>query len=135
MDKDILNQLLLIMIPVLTAAAAFAVSWLRAKTKELSRKSEEEKAQNNFDMLDKVVLDVAKTLSQTLVEELEKAHSDGRLSFEDMESVKLEALELIYLLLDESIILTLKKTTKDLDCLICSKFESNLLELKNHKNL
>jgi flagellar basal body-associated protein FliL len=130
MDKDIFNQLLLIIIPVLTAAAALAVAWLRAKTREINRKAEEDEAKNNLELLDKVVLDVAKTLSQTLVEELEKAHPDGRLSFEDMERVKLEALEHTYSILDESIVLMLKKTTNDLDCLICSKIESNLCKLK-----
>ena len=130
MDKDIFNQMLLIMIPVLTAAAALIVAWLRAKTREINRRNEQDTVKYNLELLDKVVLEVAKTFSQTLVEELEKAHSDGRLSFEDMERVKLEALEHTYSILGESIIVMLRKVTNDLDCLICSKIESTLCELK-----
>ncbi|MHB1392509.1 MAG: hypothetical protein ACYCYE_05415 [Clostridia bacterium] len=130
MDKDIFNQMLLIIIPVFTAAAALVIAWLRAKTREINRRTEEDTLKYNLELLDKVVIEVAKTLNQTLVEELEKAHSDGRLSFEDMERVKLEALEHTYSILDESIILMLKKTTNDLDCLICSKIESNLCDLE-----
>ncbi len=130
MDKDILDQMLLIIIPVLTAAAALAVAWLRAKTREISRRAEEDTVKYNLELLDKVVLEVAETLNQTLVEELEKAHSDGHLSFEDMERVKLEALQHTYSIMDESIIIMLRKVTKDLDCLICSKIESTLCELK-----
>jgi hypothetical protein len=130
MDKDIFNQLLLIIIPVLTAAAALVVAWLRAKTREINRRAEEERIKYNLDLLDKVVLQVAKALSQTLVEELEEAHADGRLSLEDMERVKLEALQHTYSIMDKSIIVMLRNVTNDLDCLICSKIESTLCELK-----
>lgn len=130
MDKDILSELLLIIIPVITAAAALAAAWLRAKAREINRKAEEEKIKHNLELLDKVVLDVAKSLSQTLVEELEKVHSDGHLSLEDMERVKAEALKNTYTTMDDSIIAMLRKVTEDLDCLICSKIESTLCELK-----
>ena len=133
MDKDILNQLLLIGIPVLTAAAALAVAWMRAKTREINRKAEEKELKANLELLDNVVLEVAKTLNKTLVEELEKAHSDGRLSLEDMEMVKAEALQHTYTILDASIIDMLKKVTIDLDCLICSKIESTLCDIKENE--
>ncbi len=131
MDKDIFYQLLLIIVPVLTAAAALAAAWLRAKTREINRRALEDTVKSNIELLDKVVIEVAKTLRQTLVEELERAHSDGHLSFEDMERVKLEALQNTYSILDESIIVMLREATNDLDCLICSKIEATLNELKN----
>jgi hypothetical protein len=132
MDKDLLNELLLIGIPVITAAAALAVAWLRAKAREISRKAEEEEIKYNMELLDKIVLEVAESLNITLVHELEKAHTDGRLSCEEMERVKQEALQHTYSVLDESIITMLKKVTNDLDCLICSKIESTLYELKEY---
>jgi len=132
MDKDVFNQLLLIGIPVLTAAAALAIAWMRAKTREINRKAEEKELKANLELLDRVVLEVSKTLNQSLVEELEKAHADGRLSLEDMEMVKAEALQHTYAILDASIIEMLRKVTKDLDCLICSKIESTLCEIKEN---
>lgn len=132
MDKDILNQLLLLFIPVITAAAALAVTWLRAKAKAISRKAEEDEIKSSLELVDKVVSDVAEMLNHTMVEELEKAHSDGRLSYEDLEKVKYEALQHTYSILDESIVTMLRKVTNDLDCLICSKIESTLCELKEY---
>jgi hypothetical protein len=76
------------------------------------------------------VLEVAKTINQSLVCELEREQPDGQLSSEDMETIKLEALRCTYSILDESMILILKRTTEDLDLLICSKIESTLCELK-----
>jgi hypothetical protein len=129
-DKDILNELLLLAVPVIAAAAALAAAWMRAKAEEISRKSEEDELKHNMELLDKVVTEVAETFSRKLVEELGKAHSDGCLSCEDVEKVKYEALQRTYSILDESIIEILKKGTTDLDCLICSKIESSLCQLK-----
>jgi hypothetical protein len=130
MDKDILNELLLLAVPVVAAAAALAAAWMRAKAGEINRKAEEEELKHHMELLDKVVTEVAETFSRKVVEELGKAHSDGCLTCEEVEKVKYEALQRTYSILDESIITVLRKGTTDLDCLICSKIESSLCQLK-----
>ncbi|MGE5632091.1 MAG: hypothetical protein ACM3TR_13480 [Caulobacteraceae bacterium] len=132
MDNDVLKQLLvLVVIPVLSAAAAYIIAWFKAKTQEIKKRTENEIIMHNLEILDKTVLDVVNTMNQTMVEKLKQEKEDGKLSDEDIEKIKLEALKYTYTILGESVVLILKNVTSDLDCLICSKIESTLYKMKN----
>lgn len=131
MDKDIIEQLyILVIIPVLSAAAAFVIAWLRAKTKEISKKTEKDLVIYNLQILDKTIEEVVNTMNKTTIGKLIEKRDNGMLPDEDIEKLKLETLNNIYTVLEESQIVILKKATSDLDCLICSKIESILYGVK-----
>lgn len=126
MDKDIVDQLLIpVIIPLLSVATAFIIAWLRAKTREMNKKAEEDAVMRNFELLDKIIEEVTGSLDET--------SSMSLFEKTDFEKIKIEALTQIYTSLGESEILILKKATSDLDCLICSKIESILLSSRADK--
>lgn len=126
MDKDIVDQLLIpVIIPLLSVATAFIIAWLRAKTREMNKKAEEDAVMRNFELLDKIIEEVTGSLDET--------SSMSLFEKTDFEKIKMEALTQIYTSLGESEILILKKATSDLDCLICSKIESILLSSRADK--
>jgi hypothetical protein len=71
---DILGKVFeLLILPAITVAAGYFVTWLKAKKDELKAKLKNETANKYIDMLDKTISECVLATSQTYVESLKKA--------------------------------------------------------------
>ncbi|TAH60651.1 MAG: hypothetical protein EWM50_06475 [Gottschalkiaceae bacterium] len=132
MDKDIIDQLnILVIIPLLSAAAAFAIAWFRAKTKELERKAKEDEVMPDVKILDKVIEETIKNISGLPEEKFIEGRKTRVLTDEYIEQIKFEVMQNMQSSLEESQIMILKRNIRDLDFLICRKIESCLYSVKS----
>lgn len=131
-DKDIIDQLnILVIIPILSAAAAFVIAWFRAKTKELEKKVKENEVMPDVKILDKVIEETIKNISKLPEEKLIEGKKIRVLTDEYIEQIKSQVMQNIQSYLEESQIVILKRNISDLDFLICRKIESCLCSVKS----
>lgn len=108
---------------IITALSTKAINWLTSKTKS----NELDKYLN---LLNETVIDVVKSLDQTVVWRLKEASQDGKLTKEEIEDISKLAKRTIMELLGENTIAVLSEVFSDVEALIASKIERAVMEVK-----
>lgn len=127
LSHEVLNQIMvLVVIPILSAIATFIITWFRAQTEEIKKRMKINEANHYIGLLDQAVDDVVNALNQTIVDELKKASEDGKLTSDEAQAIKNDALVRIMQILGERGMLALNQDADNIECLICSKIESSV---------
>lgn len=133
MEKVLSQIISLLIIPLLPAVATFIITWFKAKTEEINKNMENQTLKSYIDILNCVVSDVVKSLNQTTVDNLRAAAADGKLTKEEGEKLKNDAVTQVYKIIGSHGIDVLKEVFTDLDSLIANKVEANVHSMKQKK--
>ncbi len=92
MNPDTLNELLVNALPLATAGTAYVLTMAGIY---LNNRYQNNKLVQALILVDQIVIDVVKELNQTIVAELKKARSDGKLTPDEAVQIKNKAIDLI----------------------------------------
>lgn len=128
MDITYLNELFkLCIIPILGALATFIVFWIRAKTKELQFKTDDEKLQSCLSILEITVTNAVITTNQTYVETLKDKNA---FSAEAQQEAFRKTYDAVINSLTEDAKAQLATITTDLTAYITEMIEAKVNEQK-----
>ncbi len=127
MNLDVVSDLLVVTLPIITAGATYA---LGAFGIYLTNKYRNNKLMQAVALLDQVVIEVVKELNQTLVSELKKAKADGKLTPDEVAQIRSKAVEMVISRLGSGIVEILLKYFGSLTELVVTKIEAAVYDLK-----
>ena len=88
MDITYLNELFkLCIVPILGALATFIAFWIKAKTKELQSKTDDEKLQSCLSILEITVTNAVIATNQTYVESLKDKNEEGKIDLDSLTTI------------------------------------------------
>lgn len=117
---SVLADAAIIIIPIV---GAFAVSWLRTKTKQITEGIENDKKKFAVKSVGDVIADVVERLNQTMVEKLKMANEDDRLTEDEIEMIEEECIRIIFDTLSSGTINILSGVFDDVEEWIRSRIE------------
>ena len=128
MDITYLNELFkLCIVPILGAVATFVVFWIKAKTKELQAKTDDEKLQSCLSILEITVTNAVIATNQTYVEALKDKNA---FSAEAQEEAFRKTYDAVINSLTEDAKTQLATITTDLTTYITEMIEAKVNEQK-----
>jgi hypothetical protein len=133
MDQGVINQIITILIiPILPTLVKFIVSWFSAKTQEAQARIKREEFHKYIFLLNDAVEETVNALNQTTVEALKEVAQDGKLTQEQIDNLKKQAIMDVYDILSEKGVEVLKDVYQDLDHVISTKIESFIKKTKSN---
>ncbi len=130
MTSEAVADILITGLPVVTAGTAYI---LTAAGIYLTSKYRGNRIAQALAVLDQIVIDVVKELNQTVVEDLKKARSDGKLTADEAAQIKSKAADLIMKRIGAGIPRMLQKVFGSLLALISTKIEAAVYDLKQNR--
>lgn len=130
MSPEAMGDLLIVMLPFVSAGVTFALSALGLY---YSGKFRGNKLVQAMVLLDRIVIDVVKELNQTVVADLKAARADGKLTPDEAAQIKHKAVNLVLNRLEGDAVLLLKTAWGPLVDVIASKIEAAVFDCKKHK--
>lgn len=130
MTPESIADLLIVGLPLVTAGSVYA---LTATALYLTTRYRDNRLAQALVVLDEVVISVVKELNQTMVDDLKKARADGKLTPEEAEQIKKQAVDLVMNRLGAGIPQVLQKTFGPLLALVSTKIEATLYDLKKSR--
>ncbi|WP_132014916.1 hypothetical protein [Hydrogenispora ethanolica] len=127
MTPEAVADFLIVGLPLVTAGGVYAMT---ATALYLTTRYRDNRLAQALVVLDEVVISVVKELNQTVVDDLKKARADGKLTREEAEQIKKQAVELVMSRLGAGLPRILQKTFGPLFDLVSTKIEATLYDLK-----
>jgi hypothetical protein len=116
-----------IVFPVISAAAVYFITWLRAKKQELAQKAKDDTTKKYLDLLDKTIPECVLATSQTYVEALKK---EGKFDAEAQKKAFQQTFDAVMAVLTDDAKEYLGEVVKDLTAYITNKIEANVKATK-----
>lgn len=121
---DILGDVAkLVLVPLISSAVLYFVSWIKVKKQELLEKIKDEKAQKYLDLLDRTVYDCVLATNQTYVEALKK---EGNFTEEAHQKAFQLTFDAVMAVLADDAKVYLNEAVKDLNIYITNKIEAQI---------
>lgn len=130
MDLEATGNFLILYLPLISAGVTFSLTAIGIY---FNSKYQGNKLAQALVLLDQVVIEVVKELNQTVVEELKKAKSDGKLTRDEAEQIKCKAVDLVLKRLGIGMIKILENNLGVVVDLIGTKIEAAVHDLKKRK--
>lgn len=119
----------IVLIPLIGAAAVFAVAWLNAKTNDLKQRIKDERAQKYLTMLNNSITTCVIATSQTYVSVLKK---DGIFNAEAQKKALQMTYDAVMKTLTEDAKTLLTEVVGDLQNYILNSIEADVAQTKNY---
>ena len=119
----------IVLIPLIGAAAIFAVAWLNAKTNDLKQRIKDERAQKYLTMLNNSITTCVIATSQTYVSVLKK---DGIFNAEAQKKALQMTYDAVMKTLTEDAKTLLTEVVGDLQSYILNSIEADVAQTKNY---
>lgn len=119
----------IVLIPLIGAAAIFAVAWLNAKTKDLKERIKDDKAQKYLTMLNNSITTCVIATSQTYVSVLKK---DGIFNKEAQQKALQMTYDAVMKTLTEDAKTLLTEVVGDLQNYILNSIEADVAQTKSY---
>ena len=119
----------IVLIPLIGAAAVFAVAWLNAKTNDLKQRIKDERAQKYLTMLNNSITTCVIATSQTYVSVLKK---DGIFNEEAQKKALQMTYDAVMKTLTEDAKTLLSEVVGDLQDYILNGIEADVAQTKNY---
>ena len=113
--------------PAITAAAAYFITWISAKNKELKKKTNDETTKKYMDMLEQTIIDCVLATNQTYVEALKK---EGTFTTEAQKKAFQLTYEAVFAVLTDDAKKYIGEAVKDIGAYITNKIEAHVSMLK-----
>ena len=113
----------IIVLPTITVAAGYFVTWLKAKKEELKAKVKDETAKKYIDMLDNTISECVLATSQTYVDTLKK---EGKFDAEAQKHAFTLTFDAVMGILTEDAKVVLSEAVTDLGAYITTKIEAKV---------
>jgi hypothetical protein len=131
MNQELLMNLITVFaIPVAGALATFIVKWVNAQAEQIKAKTNQEKINHYIDILNQTVAEVVVSLNASTVDALKAAAQDGKLTPEEVEEIKGDAIDTIYAILGNAGLSILELAFDDLDALVAVKIDKAVEKAK-----
>ena len=125
---EILGQVFeIIVFPVLSAAAVYFITWLKAKKQELQQKIKNDTAKKYMDMLEKTITDCVMATNQTYVDALKK---EGSFDAEAQKKAFQLTFDAVMAVLTDDAKDYLGEAVKDLTAYITTEIEAKVKAVK-----
>jgi len=115
-----------LLIPILPTVAAYAIEWFKAKTKAVKEQTKNDDLHKYIDMLGENAADVVAALNQEMVENMKKMSADGKLTIDEINTLKETATNRVINILGENGIKLLKEVFGDIVLMIENKIEAEV---------
>jgi hypothetical protein len=132
MTSEAVADILIAGLPLVTAGTVYI---LTAAGVYLTAKYRDNKIAQALAVLDQIVIDVVKELNQTVVGDLKKARSDGKLTPDEAAQIKSKAVDLVMKRIGAGIPRILQKVFGSLLALISTKVEATVYDLKQNRKV
>lgn len=131
-NESTIGQVLEILIPIIATALGTVLINLANKYADMiKQKTKSEKIDRYVRLLNETVKDVVVSLNQTTVDKLKEAATDGKLTPEEIEMVKADAITTVTDILGITGVEVLALAFEDLNALIATKIEKAVREVSN----
>lgn len=130
-DFIIQSGLLGVLLGLLISAIKYAKTFLDNKTNETISKINDENIKNAIFITQDIVSTVVLELSQTMVDEMKSKTADGKLSAEDIQTLKEVAVGRIEGLMSEKVYGTISEVFGNVEGWIVEKIEAEIRKTKN----
>lgn len=117
----------IILFPALSAAAIFFITWLNAKTKELSQKTDNELAKKYIELLDTTITECVLATKQTYVEALKK---EGKFDLEAQKKAFQQTYDAVLAILSNEAQEYINESVNDIGAYITNKIEAQVNNIK-----
>lgn len=132
MDFIIQSGLLGVLVGLLVSVIKYAKTFLDNKTNETLSKINDENIKNAIFITQDLVSTVVLELSQTMADEMKKKTADGKLSAEDVKTLKSVAIERIEKLMSEKVYSTINEVFGNVENWLNEKIESEVRKSKTN---
>ena len=109
--------------PVIAAAAAYFITWIKAKKQELEKKTKDETTKKYLDLLETTIIECVLATKQTYVETLKK---EGRFDAEAQKIAFQHTYDAVLAVLTDDAQKYLTEAVKDLNAYITNKIEAQV---------
>lgn len=109
--------------PIITAAAAYLITWIRAKNQELKKKAKDDTTKKYLDLLEQTIIECVFATNQTYVSTLKK---EGIFNAEAQKTAFNMTFEAVKSVLTADAEMYLTEAVKDLDVFITNKIEAHV---------
>lgn len=128
--ETVLSLLSPVLIALLTWATTMLKKLIDTKTAELKAKNTNATLMTYIDLLKDITTNVIVSLNSSVVDDLKKASSDGKLTIEEAEEIKNKAIKKIVAQLSDDVVATLTIGVGDLNEYISNLIDKRVEDVK-----